>query len=101
MRMETRRLDLEDGGDDDADTLLVCSRMSLIMWPVVTGCTLIIVCTSAELCSAYPVAGAMATWTWIMARRGLGGERFWGWLMGGMVAGYHIGSVSGVVVESG
>jgi hypothetical protein len=64
------------------------------MWPVMTSCSLIVICTSAELCSAYPVAGAMATWTWIMARRGVGGERYWGWLMGGMVAGYHIANAS-------
>jgi amino acid transporter len=55
---------------------------------------LLLTCAMAEMASAYPVAGAMATWTWVMARRGVGGERYWGWLIGGMVLGYHIATVS-------
>jgi hypothetical protein len=47
-----------------------------------------------ELASAYPVAGAMSTWTWKTARGGVGGERIWGWVMGGFVMGYHVGIVS-------
>lgn len=48
--------------------------------------------TLAELASAYPVSGAMATWAWKLARIGVGGERAWGWLMGGVVLGGHLGN---------
>jgi len=47
----------------------------------------------AELASAYPVAGAMVSWSWKLARASIGGERQWGWLMSGIVLGGHMGGV--------
>ena len=35
----------------------------------------------------------MASWAWKLARGGVGGERGWGWLMGGVVLGGHLGNV--------
>jgi hypothetical protein len=49
--------------------------------------------TLAELASAYPVSGAMSSWAWKLARGGVGRERGWGWLMGGVVLGGHLGNV--------
>ena len=72
--------------------------MILIMWPIIMAGMLLLTCALAEMASAYPVAGAMATWTWAMARRGVRGERYWGWLIGGMVFGYHIATVSSASV---
>ena len=67
--------------------------MILYMWPIILVLVLPVICATAELASAYPVAGAMSSWTWIMAKRGIGGERYWGWLMGGIVLGYHVTTV--------
>jgi len=89
---------------DDGDGSNFCTyslRMILIMWPLMCTGMLLLTCAMAELASAYPVAGAMATWTWAMARRGVGGERYWGWLIGGMVFGYHICRVGLVMVAYG
>lgn len=49
--------------------------------------------TLSELASAYPVAGAMASWAWKCARGGVGGERKWGWLLGGIVLAGHAAAV--------
>jgi amino acid transporter len=49
--------------------------------------------TLSELASAYPVAGAMASWAWKCARGGVGGERKWGWLLGGVVLAGHAAAV--------
>jgi amino acid permease len=68
--------------------------MILYMWPIILVLVFPVICATAELASAYPVAGAMSSWTWIMAKRGVGGERYWGWLMGGIVLGYHVTTVS-------
>lgn len=68
--------------------------MILTMWPIAGLFLTIITLSMGELASAYPVAGAMSTWTWKTARGGVGGERIWGWVMGGFVMGYHVGIVS-------
>lgn len=47
----------------------------------------------SELASAYPVAGAMSSWAWKLARGGIGGERYWGWVVGAFVMGGHIGNL--------
>lgn len=52
--------------------------------------------TLSELASAYPVAGAMASWAWKCARGGVGGERKWGWLLGGIVLAGHTAAVSSI-----
>lgn len=63
------------------------------MWPL-SGCwTIFLTLSLAELASVYPVSGAMASWAWKMARGGVGGERWWAWLMGGVVLGGHVASV--------
>ncbi|KAJ9107615.1 hypothetical protein QFC21_001074 [Naganishia friedmannii] len=66
-------------------------RMILTMWPIAGLFLTIITLSMGELASAYPVAGAMSTWTWKTARGGVGGERIWAWVMGGFVMGYHVG----------
>jgi amino acid transporter len=67
--------------------------MILIMWPIAGLALLFMTLAMGELASAYPVAGAMASWAWTCARKGIGGERAWGWVMGGLVMGYHVGVV--------
>ncbi|KAJ9123141.1 hypothetical protein QFC22_001334 [Naganishia vaughanmartiniae] len=67
------------------------TRMILTMWPIAGLFLTIITLSMGELASAYPVAGAMSTWTWKTARGGVGGERIWAWVMGGFVMGYHVG----------
>lgn len=52
-----------------------------------------LVSTMSELASAYPVAGAMASWAWKLTRNGIGGERYWGWVVGAFVLGGHIGNL--------
>jgi amino acid transporter len=47
----------------------------------------------AELTSSFPVAGGMATWAWQCARHGIGGERYWGWLVGGFTLAMHLGKI--------
>lgn len=69
-------------------------RMILIMWPIAGLALTLITLSMGELASAYPVAGAMSSWTWTCARKGVGNERKWGWVMGGLVMGYHVGVVS-------
>jgi len=59
-----------------------------------------LVSTLSELASAYPVAGGMASWAWKCARAGIGGERYWGWVMGAIVLGGHIGNVSFMGTDS-
>lgn len=51
------------------------------------------VSTMSELASAYPVAGAMSSWAWKLTRNGIGGERYWGWIVGAFVMGGHIGNL--------
>lgn len=64
------------------------------MWPL-SGCwTIFLTLSLAELASVYPVSGAMASWTWKVARGGVGWERWWAWLMGGVVLGGHVANVS-------
>lgn len=70
--------------------------MILAAWPLAGFFATLLTFTLAELASAYPVAGAMASWSWKAARGGVGGERWWGWLMGGVVLGGHVGNVSNV-----
>jgi hypothetical protein len=48
----------------------------------------------SQFASAYPVAGAMATWSWKSARHGVRREREWGWLASGLVLAMHVGRVS-------
>ena len=55
--------------------------------------SLFLTLTLSELASAYPVAGAMASWAWKCARGGVGGERKWGWLLGGVVLAGHAAAV--------
>jgi amino acid transporter len=64
------------------------------MWPLSGVLSIFVTLTMAELASAYPVSGAMASWAWKLARGGIGGERGWGWLMGGVVLGGHVANVS-------
>lgn len=68
--------------------------VQLIMWPLSGFLSLFLTLTLSELASAYPVSGAMASWAWKCARGGVGGERGWAWLMGGVVLGGHVGNVS-------
>ncbi len=51
------------------------------------------VSTMSELASAYPVAGAMSSWAWKLTRNGIGGERYWGWIVSAFVMGGHIGNL--------
>ncbi|KAL1409532.1 hypothetical protein Q8F55_003516 [Vanrija albida] len=67
--------------------------MMLVAWPISAVLGVCLVFTLSELASAYPVAGAMASWSWKLARGGVGGERYWGWAMGGIVLGGHIASL--------
>ena len=62
-------------------------------WPISGVFSICLTLSLGELSSAYPVAGAMASWAWKVARGGVGGERKWGWLMGGLTLGGHVGSV--------
>lgn len=48
------------------------------------------------MASAYPVAGAMASWSWKFARDGIGYERQWGWAVSGIVLAAHLGKVGRV-----
>lgn len=67
----------------------------LIGYPILCGLHLILLGPFAELASAFPVAGAMATWTWRIAREpGIRREREWGWLASGLVLAAHLGKVS-------
>lgn len=47
----------------------------------------------AEMASAFPVAGAHASWTWRLARAGVRGERQWSWFMNGFVLAGHLGKL--------
>lgn len=47
----------------------------------------------AEMASAFPVAGAHASWTWRLARAGIRGERQWSWFMNGFVLAGHLGKL--------
>jgi hypothetical protein len=49
--------------------------------------------------SALPVAGAMATWSWQLARNGIGREREWSWLVSGLTLAMHLGKVRQVQVK--
>lgn len=64
------------------------------MWPLSGLWTIFLTLALAELASVYPVSGAMASWAWKVARGGVGYERWWAWLMGGVVLGGHVASVS-------
>lgn len=68
--------------------------MMLVAWPLSAVLSMALVLTMGELASAYPVAGAMASWAWKCARGGVGGERYWGWVTGAIVLGGHVGNVS-------
>ena len=69
------------------------TTVQLIAWPLSGIFCLFLTLTLAELASAYPASGAMASWAWKCARGGIGHERGWGWLMGGVVLGGHVGNV--------
>ncbi|ORX36310.1 amino acid permease-domain-containing protein [Kockovaella imperatae] len=73
--------------------------MILVAWPISGIFGLCLTLTMSELASAYPVSGAMASWAWKAARGGVGHERAWGWLMGGVVLGGHIGNAILVLWE--
>jgi len=64
-----------------------------VAWPMSGLLSLFLTLTLSELASAYPVAGAMASWAWKCARGGVGGERKWGWLLGGVVLAGHAAAV--------
>lgn len=66
----------------------------LVMWPLSGIWTIFLTLSLAELASVYPVSGAMASWAWKVARGGVGWERWWAWLMGGVVLGGHVANVS-------
>jgi hypothetical protein len=51
----------------------------------------------AELASAFPVSGAMATWAWRCARGGVRKERHWGYLTSGIVLAGHLGKTISVL----
>ncbi|KIR53725.1 amino acid/metabolite permease [Cryptococcus gattii Ru294] len=55
--------------------------MILVAWPVSGVLTYFMTLTLSELASAYPVAGAMFSWSWKAARGGIGGERGWAWIL--------------------
>ncbi|KIR69184.1 amino acid/metabolite permease [Cryptococcus bacillisporus CA1873] len=55
--------------------------MILVAWPVSGVLTYFMTLTLSELASAYPVAGAMFSWSWKTARGGIGGERGWAWIL--------------------
>ncbi|KAL7419653.1 hypothetical protein Q5752_005567 [Cryptotrichosporon argae] len=74
--------------------------MILVAWPITALISLPLTLTLSELASAYPVSGAMASWAWKAARLGVGGERGWGWLMGGVVLGGHIANLVLVTWET-
>nr|XP_019004654.1 amino acid/metabolite permease [Kwoniella mangroviensis CBS 8507]OCF68115.1 amino acid/metabolite permease [Kwoniella mangroviensis CBS 8507] len=59
--------------------------MILVAWPTSGVFCFFLTLTLSELASAYPVSGAMASWSWKLARGGIGGERGWAWLMGGFM----------------
>jgi amino acid transporter len=67
--------------------------MQLVAWPMSGIFSMFLTLTLSELASAYPVAGAMASWAWKCARGGVGGERKWGWLLGGIVLAGHAAAV--------
>ncbi|GMK59081.1 hypothetical protein CspeluHIS016_0700960 [Cutaneotrichosporon spelunceum] len=67
--------------------------MMLVAWPVSGILSLCMVATMSELASAYPVAGAMSSWAWKLTRNGIGGERYWGWIVSAFVMGGHIGNL--------
>ncbi|ODN80910.1 hypothetical protein L202_03035 [Cryptococcus amylolentus CBS 6039] len=67
--------------------------MILVAWPLAGIFTFALTLTLSELSSAYPVAGAMFSWTWKAARGGIGGERAWAWLVSGFVMGGHVGNI--------
>lgn len=67
--------------------------MILVAWPISGVLTYFMTLTLSELASAYPVAGAMFSWSWKAARGGIGGERGWAWIVSGFVMGGHVGNV--------
>ncbi|WVQ73758.1 hypothetical protein IAR50_003338 [Cryptococcus sp. DSM 104548] len=73
--------------------------MILVAWPIAGIFTFVLTLTLSELSSAYPVAGAMFSWTWKAARGGVGGERIWAWLVSGFVMGGHVGNMLLVIWE--
>ncbi len=79
----------------DSPLTLQTNSMILSMWPVSAFVMILITLSMAELASAYPVAGAMASWAWKVARGGVRGERYWGWVMSGITMGYHVAVVRG------
>ncbi|TYJ57720.1 hypothetical protein B9479_001574 [Cryptococcus floricola] len=89
------------GVDIDGGTIFAVSGtysyggpiMILAAWPLAGIFTFALTLTLSELSSAYPVAGAMFSWTWKTARGGVGGERAWAWLVSGFVMGGHVGNI--------
>lgn len=71
--------------------------LQLVAWPMSGLLSMFLTLTLSELASAYPVAGAMASWAWKCARGGVGGERKWGWLLGGIVLAGHASAVSRII----
>ena len=70
---------------------LLTSQM--IVYPIQALLHMLLLGVFSELASAYPVAGAMATWSWRSARAGVRKERQWGWLVSGLVLAAHLGRV--------
>lgn len=62
-------------------------------YPVTILLHFIMIGPFAEFASAYPVAGAHASWTWRAARAGVRGERQWSWFMNGFVLAGHMGKL--------
>ncbi|KAK8861393.1 hypothetical protein IAR55_002212 [Kwoniella newhampshirensis] len=67
--------------------------MILVAWPISGILCLLLTLTLSEFASAYPVAGAMTTWAWKLAKGGVGRERGWSWLITGFVMGGHVGNI--------
>lgn len=65
----------------------------IIGYPFIAVLHLIMLGPFPELASAFPVAGAHASWSWRCARAGIRGERYWGWLMNGFVLAAHLAKV--------
>jgi hypothetical protein len=65
----------------------------VIGYPFAAIFNIILLGPFCEMVSAFPVAGAMASWSWQCARKGVRHERQWGYLMGGIVLTMHIGKV--------
>jgi amino acid permease len=66
----------------------------MVGYPILCLLHIILIGPFAELSSAFPVSGAMATWSWRAAKAGVRHERQWGWFVSGIVLAGHLGKVS-------